>query len=455
MGPTQKIQTFGEVFPQFKVELVASDVPTEPLKLLFWDGERARVDSIVQLEDAPGSGRAPRAFVAPEINPTIQKRMRFPTSAIPYESDRKLFTDLCAVINKFTDLPEKSSSLVALSVLSSWFADCIAVPMCLWIAGARLDEGHRLLQLLNCLYRRPLLFGEITMADLCSLPLGLRPSLLIEQWRISSGLQSYLKVIGSADGHFFSKGQFIDMRCATVICTEEPLSNFLRGRAIEISVMPADRPLPILDTQVQDKIANEFQPKLLMYRLKNLERVRNSTYDVPELTSHVRDIARCWGTFLADDANGHGEIVGLLKDVDAQVRGGGEDDLLNVIVVEAMLSFCHREKNEAVHAGEVAALANRILKRRGELLTLGPRAVANRLRELSIPPIRLDARGRGVLLFSSVRQRIHKLAWNNKLLSHRNIAPECQHCMDLCVEEKETEIAYPDRPDLTDFMDLG
>ena len=109
----------------------------------------------------------------------------------------------------------------------------------------------------------------------------------------------------------------------------------------------------------------------------------------------MRDLARCWGTFLADDTNGQSEIIGLLKDVDTQVRGGGEDDLLNVIVVEAMLSFCHREKNEAVHVGEVTALVNRILARRGELLNLQARAVGDRLRGLSIPPIRLDAHGRG------------------------------------------------------------
>jgi hypothetical protein len=189
--------------------------------------------------------------------------------------------------------------------------------------------------------------------------------------------------------------------------------------------------LSLLDQRAQDKIANEFQPKLLMYRLANAERLRNSTLDDSQFTSRVRDVARLWGACVGYDTNLRNEIVGLLKEWDMQLRTEFETDLMDPIVIEAMLSFCHQEGRGAVHVGEITAAANGILERRGEVVQVRPRMVGHRLRALGVRTSRLDAAGRGVLLMGAVRQYIHKLARDRALLRvHPNEHP-CQHCMDI------------------------
>ena len=48
------IKTFGEVFPQFMIELVADDALNGSFNLLLWDGAEAQVQRSVPL--APGLG---------------------------------------------------------------------------------------------------------------------------------------------------------------------------------------------------------------------------------------------------------------------------------------------------------------------------------------------------------------------------------------------------------------
>ena len=440
MGQTERIQTFGEVSPRFMLELVTSDTATANLNLLLWDGERAHIAPSVLFEGAPDSPKTSRLLYPPDIDSSVRKMVRFPTHSAPYESERKLFDDLCALINEFMDLSAELTHLVAVSVLGSWLVDCAAIPTCLWIVGPRFGQGRELLRLLNCLYRRPLLLGEVSLAGLCSLPLELRPSLLIEQREVSPELQKVLRGVDAGDGRILCKGQFINMCCAMAICTEEPLNESICGRAIEIPLPRASRPLSLLDQRAQDKIANEFQPKLLMYRLANAERVRNSTFDDSQFGSRVREVARFWGACVDYDTNLRNEIVGLLKEWDTQVRTEFETDLMDPIVIEAMLSFCHQDGKGAVHVGEITAAANGILERRGEVVLVRPRMVGHRLRALGVRTTRLDAAGRGVLLLGAVRQHIHKLARDRALVRVYPAERVCKHCMDILrAESSETQ----------------
>src|SRR5271169_4640276 len=73
------------------------------------------------------------------------------------------------------------------------------------------------------------------------------------------------------------------------------------------------RSLPILDQRVQQQIAEEFQPKLLMYRLVNYRRASVSELDVSDFTSPVRDLARCLGASVPDEPELQGEIAPLLR----------------------------------------------------------------------------------------------------------------------------------------------
>ena len=79
--------------------------------------------------------------------------------------------------------------------------------------------------------------------------------------------------------------------------------------------------------------------------------------------------------------------------------------------------------------------------------------VGDRVRDLGIPSTRLDAAGRGVLLLRAVRQRIHELAWDGKILRRRPNAYECEHCVDVFMAEYRKEIEESGKRDLTDFVE--
>jgi hypothetical protein len=63
----------------------------------------------------------------------------------------------------------------------------------------------------------------------------------------------------------------------------------------------------------------EFQPKFEMFRLLNYNLVRASVFDLPEINSQARDLARCLGAVVAGDAELQVQLGALLKAQDRHV----------------------------------------------------------------------------------------------------------------------------------------
>src|SRR5208282_1149154 len=217
------IETYGELAPQFMIELVADDAPAGGFKLLLWDGAEQHIESHLRQEGAPGSVFTPRMFRAPEVDPTIQRAVRFPTHAAPYESIRKLLGEICALIDKYTGLHGKSASLAAYSVLASWLVDSIEIPICLSIIGPVSTQGRQLFRLLSCLYRRALLLIEMTLTGVYSLPTDLCPALFVERCESNQDLPKLLRASSTRDSYVPRNGRLVNLCCAKVIYSEEPL----------------------------------------------------------------------------------------------------------------------------------------------------------------------------------------------------------------------------------------
>jgi len=428
------IKTFGEVHPKFMIELVAGDAPNGSFNLLLWDGAQAHIQNSVRLTPGPGSDSKARIFEPPDVDSTIRRATRFPTHDSPYGSCRELFNDVCALIKKFTDLSPKLVSVAAYSVFASWFSDFTPVPVCVSIVGLHSYQRSNLFRLLSCLYRRPLLLGEISAAVICSLPMELFPALFLEPCEFSRQLHKVFRASSAQDIYIPWKGRLINTCCAKVLCTEELLDNEGFGHGIiEIPVTPTRQPLPILEKCVQQEIASEFQSKLLRFRLTNYNRVRNSNFDIPHFESPVRDLARCLGACVSEDPKLQEGITPLLKERNEELQADLEcAQYLNAIVVETMFSFCHEERKQSVHVGEIASGVNSILKGRGEMLELTAKQVGNKLRAMGLTPKRLDALGRGIQLLDPIRQRIHRLAWNYRIgsgiLEWDDVRMKCPHC---------------------------
>lgn len=431
--------TVGNLLTHGIIELVSDRAHDGRLRLLVWNGTRAYIaDSVtekVQPPSAPESEREKIEYVPVDIDLTVRRSIRFAERADSFDSSRKLFDDLCGVIKLYTELPERFVFLVAHVVRASWFSDYSDSWISLAITGPPSYQGQQLFRLLLCLCRRPLLLAEVSLPALCALPMDLCPSLFIDRSDFSPQLQRVLRAT-QARGHVAWKGKLVRTRCTTVVCTDVSLNYPGSGwSGIEIPAIPTCPALPVLTQHIEQRIADEFQPKLLMYRVSNHRQVMDSAFDVPAFTPPVRDVARYLGACVVDDPDLQAGIVNLMKEEDEQVHEAFSADLVR-IVLDAMLRLCHKPDKASAFVGEITTAANEILEQRGEALELKPRLVGSKLRLLGLATTRLDASGRGILLLDSVRKRIHEMAWSNGVLGSDGDQSVCDHCDDLLAEQE-------------------
>jgi hypothetical protein len=426
MEPLLQIKTFGETHSKFMIELVSNDSPAGGYRLLLWDGTSARIMDRMRFTSDPGSEFKPRVFEPPEVDRSIQNAIYVPTHAAEYESVPGLLADVRSLLDKFVGLPDKSATLAAYSVLASWLVDVIPAPVCLSIVGPDSVQGSQLFRLLACLYRRPLVLRDPNLAALLSLPMALRPSFFIEGCETSPGLQKLLEISNGWQSYVPRNGRLISICGAKVIRTEDPLpDSTLGGKFLEIQLEPSHSRLPRLDQHAREEIAGEFQPKLLMYRLKNCNRVADSGFQSPDLLPAMQELACCLGACVPQELQAG--IARLLEERNKQLS---KDQATNLyaVVVEAMLLLCHQAEKQSVHVAEVADAANAILKQRRESLSMKDKSVGSKLGALGFPTERLDAAGRGIVLLEAVRQRVHTLARQYKIVTENNGNEQCRHC---------------------------
>lgn len=214
-----------------------------------------------------------------------------------------------------------------------------------------------------------------------------------------------------------------------MICSREPLRDaLLVSQALQIILSPPGRQVPFLETTVCERIADEFQAKLLRYRLTNLGRIRTPEIDVSELTAPMQDVARALGSCVADDKDLQIGLVQLLHESEKDVRLDPSIDFGSVIL-EGLLSFCHNDGRLHVLCGELADCVNEIWAKRGEGREIKPESVGWKLRALDLRTAPIDGAGKGLWLTEAVRSQIHSLAQAYGVPSLRQAAQvECRNC---------------------------
>jgi hypothetical protein len=279
---------------------------------------------------------------------------------------------------------------------------------------------------------------DISLTGLCSLPWALGPTLILEPCDDDiKGLRKLLHVTRCREGQIAVKGRVMKASCPVILCVEEPLEAALPDwLAVTIPVPAAVQPLPTLDAHTLDQIAEEFQGKLLLYRLQNARKVRASTFDLPELGLRFRDPARCLGACVADAAELQKLVGQLFREQKTEMQTG-EDAELNSAVIEALLNLCHNPGKQTLAVAEIATAANKILERRGETIQLQPRPLGDRLRHLEFDTHRLGSRARGFNLVNSTRKCIHDLAMTHQLLGAANQSVDCRVCTTMFPNEEE------------------
>ena len=193
---------------------------------------------------------------------------------------------------------------------------------------------------------------------------------------------------------------------------------------VRISLTTIQRNLRILDAKSQEEIARKFQPKLLNYRTRNIDNVRESSCDFPWLASGVRILARILGACITDSPELQADLAPVFERQQDAIR---EQNWLDsrCVAIEVGLAFCHSvQKDRRVHVKEFADDANTIMKCRGDTKTLEPKEMGNILRSLGFSPKR-DKRGYAIRLRDDVRRQFHKLAYEFDVAAVVDGKPRC------------------------------
>jgi hypothetical protein len=181
-----------------------------------------------------------------------------------------------------------------------------------------------------------------------------------------------------------------------------------------------------LDEHAQSEIANDFQPRLLMYRLKNSGKVREREVDVSKFTFPTRQLARTVAAFFPEDLELARDTVQLPRPQDEQIREQRYRDV-NCAIVEILWGMIHRGKQRAVSVDKLTGGVNALLRDRGEFLEYSAEEVGWKLHHLNIPR-HTRSSGRQVLLGQETNQRVHRLAQAYDLPCSHHIEANCPGC---------------------------
>jgi len=377
------------------------------LALLIWSEGKA---SIVEQFEHDGRLLIPRA-----VDQKLRTNLRLPENVKPCPAAGQFFAEICEVLRSAVDLPESSIHLVAAFALSTWFVDHLTVAPYLWICGPPGSGKTTLIRLLHCLCRRAVLTAGTIPLQVHPLPALLRPTLLLDELQFngaqhSHALESWLRAGNARGVPVTVGGRWVHSFGAKVLCSRQPTSDTaLSSRALYISMVPTRKNLQALDEETVERIANDFQPRLLMFRLRHYRELRPVPIDCSTWSSRMRDLARAL-VFSLGDAGDEVliSVIGAIIEQGEQARVEREQEP-EALVVSALFGYCHDEDSTSVLVGQIASQVNLCRKRIGEEADLKPRLVGSILRSLGLATDKLDSFGRGLRLTAAVKRRVHQL----------------------------------------------
>jgi hypothetical protein len=363
---------------------------------MLWDGAKETIGATVEHHG--------QLYEPAPINPSILQELILPSHCFPHGSTREFLAESCKLIINYAALPEKIASLIGRVVLCSDLVEAVSVAPTLEIVGPGIARGNRLMELLGCICWHALPLTGVTPAGLCSLASGARFTYLIGQETVSEKLRKLLDAASRRERKIPFRGRLLDLFGVQVIHS----SSLLPGdssplRSIQIPTIPTEQELPPLDFDARHRITSAFQAKLLSFRRANLGVARKMQFDASKFTPALRDHARSLAAATPDDLELQAEVFDLLRAEDAEIRA---DKLIDpsAIAGEAVLVACHGSPGGIAYVADLAAIAEGMLRGRGERSTIEPAVFGKQLRLLGLATER-DARGKKLHLTEAVRER--------------------------------------------------
>jgi hypothetical protein len=403
LDQSKEVFTLGELFPDGSaIECIRQNL------LVLWSEGKEQIRPMVEYGG--------HVYAAAKLDSKLEQALQLPDKTEDFASIEDLIADISKLINGYVALDEPTTLLVASFVLSTWMIDCLPNAPCLNLWGA-VGTQTTLVRLLACLCRRPLRLLEPSVRELLNLPDGLSPTLILQQ-PTERSLARLLTAAAEPEIALLRGGHIINLGSATVVCSQEPTT----APALRIELASNHAEYRRIGKAEAKQWADEFQPRLLRYRLSRHRQVAKSEFDHPSFAPETRLIARILGASLEGSAV-QKRVVAALSQIDEQSKAERSQGL-DAIVSEALLALCHENKQK-VSVLEITKLANGILLGRHENQELTPKMIGAILRrKLGLRTERSGA-GYELKLTGAIRLRIHSLAAGYSVLSMQNPTRNC------------------------------
>jgi hypothetical protein len=391
------VPSAGRIFPDgVAMELIRKSSGTSGF--LIWDGHTPKiVDQFTHGEVV---------YATPQIHPSVCDSLALPSGLTEFGSTRQLFSEIAALISRASG--GSKSVLVPLSflVFACWFPEHAPIPPFVWVVVPATCTTAALKQVLRLLCRHAVVVNLLSASWPSSLPMGLQPTLIAEVDRPSRRLLNTLRASQTHGVYPTRAGQVVDPFAAKVIFAREPLEDpAAAGFPLEIVLAPAGEYVPPLDCGRAARVAEEFQNRLLAYRLANFSKMAPPTFDLGRFNAPVQALAHSLAGAVVGDDDLQAQIVPYLQQLDADIQTYGATTL-NAIIVEVLVA---RRNDLELGDTELAGYVNTIISGRGGSKQVSPETVGWKLKGLGLHTIPIS-RGFKGLKMVDVRPKIAKLA---------------------------------------------
>jgi len=421
-GPSKRtltnlpIPTAGEtVGDKVILELIRDAKAPTGLALLRRDGRRRAVGARQKIGG--------KIYVPPNVDGRLVVGVRLPVRMSPYGSARKLFGEIENLFRTFGGLNKGQAALATYIGFGTFFVDLATIAPCLILTGPDVFQAAQLLKVFGCLTRHPVLLSGLG-TSLYDLPYSVQPTVLLYQ-PARSPLVKLLHAASQIRGFSVARQGTVEdlFRAKVMYLGDRSFKGLAAETAIRVALSPAPAGTPLLTDDIEEKLANEFQAKLLQYRIDNFAKVRRSDFDAPQLAGSARVIARFLGSCFPGDRELQSGVLRSLAGMHEAARVAlamRPESLL----VEALLIQCHEGK-EAVYVGDVTNSVNAILRERGESFKVNARAVGPKIDSLGLFTER-DASGYAFKVTNEIRRQVHQLAGAYAVPTFLKSCPLCR-----------------------------
>lgn len=415
------VTTVGESFADGSVLELVTSASSGRLVLLFHSAGKQEIASQIE--------HSGLTYQPPDMDEGMAQAIRFPHGAKSYGSTSKLLCRLRKLFERHAGLPQPESALITAWAAGSWFPDCLSSPPTLLISGPEMDDAIRLFRLLHCVCRRPVLLGDLSRSAFLALaPLG--ATLLINQPDLSPKIRALWSTSNYRGVYVFGNGTVNPVASSKAIFLG--MTDARGNEGVHLALPPSRCDLTPLDERQLAAIAEELQPRLLMYRLRKLDEVRKFSPSKLGSIFVGSEVARNLAAGVLGEAEILEPLAPLLRRLEQDsIAQRGCDVHLAMIEVAWAPSHADRE----LSISRLTDLTNTLLRLRGETLEYSTVEIGWKLRNFGF---RHHRNGRGMVL---------QLSYENRLLLHQlaarlslNLRPvaDCALCLPQeAVESRE------------------